>query len=328
MKKLGKVLLISVAALVVLAAVAITFTIGWRPFIGPRKRATTAGQFERTPQRIARGDNLVNHLLDCGTCHSEKDWTQHGAPQVPGKELAGQVLPIGGFPGTIVAPNLTPDFETGSGNWTDDQIARAVREGIKHDGSTLFPLMPYKEYRNLSDEDVASVVVYLRSLAPIRNMLPGSAINFPVKYLVRSAPEPLTSPVAAPSSDPLTRGKYMVTLGCGCHNAKPSLHFAGGEVLEGPWGLATSANLTPDASGINYYDETLFIKTIRSGYVGARKLSSIMPFGQLKGLTDDDLKAIFAYLHSLEPVKHHVDNALSPTYCKLCKQKHGAGEEN
>jgi hypothetical protein len=66
----------------------------------------------------------------------------------------------------------------------------------------------------------------------------------------------------------------------------------------------------------------------RTGYVKARKLSSIMPFGEFTNLTDDDLKAIFAYLRTLPPVKHRVDNSLPLTYCKLCRKKHGAGDQN
>ena len=71
-----------------------------------------------------------------------------------------------------MAPNLTPDPETGAGSWTDDQLARAMREGVGHDGRALFPIMPYQHYRNMSDEDLASVVVYLRSLPPVHNQLP------------------------------------------------------------------------------------------------------------------------------------------------------------
>lgn len=328
MKKLGRILLVCLAALCVLLAVAITFTIGWRPFIGPRKRAVSDRQFERTPERVTRGRYLVEGLLSCETCHSPKDWSQHGAPKMAGLELTGQRLPLPGFPGMLVAPNLTPDPETGSGRWTDDQIARAIREGIKHDGTTLFPMMPYGKYKNLSDEDVASVVVYLRSLAPVRNPLPPSKVNFPVKYLVRSAPEPVTSPVPGPPADRLARGKYMVSLGCGCHDAHDKLPYAGGETLTGPWGSVVSANITPDPSGISYYSEATFVTTLRTGYVGARKLNSIMPFGEFKDLSDDDLKAIFAYLRTLQPVSHRVDNSLPPTYCKLCKQKHGAGDQN
>ncbi len=329
MKKPLKILLICMGALGVVLAVAITFTIGWRPFLGPRKRALNDHHFERTPERLVRGRYLVQGLLGCETCHSPQDWTQVGAPMRPGMELVGQVLPVPNFPGTIVAPNLTPDPETGSGRWTDDQIARAIREGVKHDDTILFPMMPYSEYRSLSDEDLASVVVYLRSLTPVRNPLPASHINFPVRYLVRSAAEPVLQPVHGPDpSDVVARGKYLVHLGCGCHNVNDKLPYAGGDHLVGPWGDVTSANLTPDPSGIGYFSEATFIAALRTGYVGARQLNSIMPFGEFKNLSDDDLKAIFAYLRTLPPVKHRVDNTLPPTYCKLCKEKHGAGDQN
>ena len=243
-------------------------------------------------------------------------------------DFAGQPIDLPGFPGQIVVPNITPDKETGAGNWTDDQIARAIREGIKHDDTTIFPLMPYMLYKDLSDEDLASVVVYLRSVAPVRNPLPASKVNFPVNYLVRGVPQPVTHPVHGPDpADAVSRGKYLA-MGCGCHQAKENLPFAGGEALRGPWGDVTSANITPDASGIGYYSESTFITAMRTGYVGARALNQIMPYGEFKGITDDDLKAMFAYLKTLPPVKHRVDNSLPPTFCKPCKEKHGAGDQN
>ena len=325
--------------LVALFAAAITFTIGWHPFLGPRARALTNRQFERTRERLAGGKYLVQGILSCEVCHTPSDWSQHGAPSVAGMELAGQSLALGGFPGTAVAPNITPDAETGAGGWTDDQLARAIREGIKHDGGTIFPLMPYFDYKNLSDEDLASVVAYVRSVPAVRNSLPPSQIKFPVNLLVRGVPEPVTTTVPAPANEQLARGKYLVKLGCGCHNVVEKLPYGGGEALAGPWGSVVSANITPDASGISYYTEQTFITAMRTGFVGARKLNSIMPFGEFKNLSDDDLKAIYAYLKTLPPViyaylktlppvKHRVDNTLAPTYCKLCKQKHGAGEEN
>jgi hypothetical protein len=71
MKTLGKTLLV----VGLLLAAAITFTVGWRPFIGPRARATTSRQFERTPERLARGRYLATGLAGCESCHSRKDWT-------------------------------------------------------------------------------------------------------------------------------------------------------------------------------------------------------------------------------------------------------------
>ena len=75
-----------------------------------------------------------------------------------GTEGGGRSFDHEGLP-FVTAPNITPDRETGAGAWADDMLARAIREGIGHDGRTLFPLMPYTQYRYMSDEDLASVVV-------------------------------------------------------------------------------------------------------------------------------------------------------------------------
>ena len=176
-------------------------------------------------------------------------------------------------------------------------------------------MMPYQGYKNLPDEDVASIVVFLRSLPPVRNPLPKTAIIFPVKYLMRKAPEPITDPVAPPDiSDPVKRGAFLVTIsGCrDCHTPVdhgdpiPGMEMSGGQIFEGPWGKVVSANLTPDPSGIPYYNEILFLQAIRTGYVGQRPLNQIMPWRHYGGMTDEDLKAIFAYLKTLKPVKHLV----------------------
>ncbi len=106
------------------------------------------------------------------------------------------------------------------------------------------------------------------------------------------------------------------------------MEFAGGFVLEGPWGRVASANITPDPSGIPYYDEAQFIQTMRTGYVKARKLNQIMPWWHFRDLTDDDLRDLFAFLQTLKPVKHRVDNETPPTPCKLCGNRHGLGDNN
>lgn len=338
MARLAKWLLIGVIVLAGVLAIGVTLTIGWWPFIGPKARPLSSRTFERTPQRLERGRYIATALSGCVYCHSQHDWTVPGTLITPGMEFAGEVLPYSDLPGRIVAPNLTPDPETGAGKWTDDQLARAIREGIGHDGRALFPIMPYTHYREMSDEDVASVVVYLRSVPAVRRELPKTEIIFPVKYLIRSLPEPVTSPVAedSPQSDPVKRGAHLVNLaGCGdCHTPQvqgkslPGLEFAGGGVLSGPWGNVASANLTPDPTGIPYYDEALFLQVIHSGYVKARPLSPIMPVMIYTNLTDSDLKAMFAYLRTLKPVKHRVDNSEPPTECKVCRQKHGGGAQN
>jgi hypothetical protein len=324
-------------ALMVLLAIAITATVGWRPFLGPKTRPLTNRTFERTQQRIERGRYIATALSGCVYCHSPHDWDAPGQSIDMARLGAGGILPFGGLPGRVVGPNLTPDPETGAGRWTDDQLARAIREGVSHDGRALFPMMPYQHYQNMTDEDLASVVVYFRSLPPIRNALPPTEIIFPVKYLIRSVPQPVTHPVPEPDrSDRVKYGAHLVDqAGCtDCHTPQdrgqplPGMDFAGGFPFSGPWGTVASANITPDPTGISYYDETLFLDMMRTGQVRARKLSPVMPVMIYKNLTDDDLKAMFAYLHTLKPVKHRVDNSEPPTACKLCKQKHGAGNEN
>ena len=317
---------------------AISLTIGWRPFIGPKMRPLANRTFEPTAARLKRGNYLVHAVSSCVDCHSPHDWTQHDAPIPDGMEFAGQDFRfLSGLPGRVVAPNLTPDLETGIGKWSDDALARAIREGVGHDGRTLFPLMPYQHFRSLPDEDLASIIVYLRSLAPVRNPLPKTEIVSPVKYLIRSAPQPVTAPVAAPdTSDPVKRGAYLVQIAAcsDCHTPQSKgqplrgRDFAGGFVLEGPWGKVASANLTPDPSGIPYYDEAMFVETIRTGYMGARRLSQIMPWHVFRNMTDEDLKSVFGYLRTLAPVKHRVDNTEPPTYCAADRAVHGAGQMN
>jgi hypothetical protein len=67
---------------------------------------------------------------------------------------------------------------------------------------------------------------------------------------------------------------------------------------------------------------------MRTGKVGARELNPIMPWGAMRNMTDDDLKAIFAYLRTVKPVHHRVDNTMAPTLCKVCKGRHGGGDQN
>jgi len=329
----------TIVGLALLLAIAITATVGWRPFLGPRARPLTARRFEATPERLKRGQYIATALSGCLYCHTPHDWKTPGEPMTAGMEGAGGVMPYSDLPGRVVAPNITPDKETGAGSWTDDELARAIREGIGHDGRALFPLMPYVQYRRMSDEDVASVIVYLRSLPAVRQSLPQTEIIFPVKYLIRSVPQPLTTPVTYDDLEPkdqVRRGERLVHLaGCfDCHTpAKQGqpiagLDWGGGFGFPGPWGFVASANITPDPSGIPFYDEALFLEVMRTGSVKARKLSSIMPVMVYRNLNDDDLKAMFAFLRTVKPVKHRVDNSAPPTACKVCGLKHGGGEEN
>lgn len=327
---------LSLVALLVLLSLVITFTIGWRPIVGPRARRLSDRRFAATPQRLERGQYLVNSVMGCAGCHSDQDFSKPGAPPLASKFAAGVAWTASDTP-WLVAPNITPDKETGVGNWTDDALARAIREGVSNDGRALFPIMPYPRFQGMADEDLASVIVYLRSLPPIHNQVAMTKIPFPQNFLNNNVPQPLTEPVPPPDqSTPVARGKYLVRMGtcADCHTpqekGKPieGLDFAGGLVLKGPTGTVASSNITPDASGISYYDENLFLRAMHEGRVGARTLNATMPWTFFSHMTDDDLKSVFAYLRSLKPVKHRVDNTVPSTYCKKCRQRHGLGDTN
>src|SRR5437867_9893064 len=98
----------------------------------------------------------------------------------------------------LIAPNITSDKETGVGAWSDDTLARAIREGIGHDGRALFLAMPYPHYRQMSDEDLASVIAYLRTVPAVRNQLPTTTMPFPLNFFIQNVPEPVTTAVPAP----------------------------------------------------------------------------------------------------------------------------------
>jgi hypothetical protein len=148
--------------------------------------------------------------------------------------------------------------------------------------------------------------------------------------------EPAIPPNA---TDQVKHGWYLVRLAqCNdCHspydkdgNVLPGKMFGGGLTMTGPWGNVVSANITSDPSGIAHYDTAMFIKTIRTGRAsgGVRDLSTIMPYSYFRNMTDDDLSAIFAYLRTVTPVCHRLDNSESAVYCPLCRQKHGFGDHN
>lgn len=300
----------------------------------------------RTPERLARGKYLVEGLLQCPACHSDTDFSKRPVEPFPGKTLGGYVFlnETAGLPppNRVVAPNISPDPEFGAGTWKDAVFVRALRQGIGHDGRTLFPLMPYYFFRNLSDEDLAAAIVYVRSLAPVHIEQPKIFLTDEIKKSFQPLP-PLPHVPEPDRSDRVAYGKYLVNAGhcAACHdgyddkgNPVSGMEFAGGGTLTGPWEGGTqmktvaALNITPDASGIGYFSEAMFIEVIRNGGFKSRPLSSIMPWNFFRNLSDDDLKAIFAYLKTLKPVCHHVDNTEAATYCKICKTKHGQGAMN
>jgi mono/diheme cytochrome c family protein len=325
--------------LILIVVAGITATTGWRPILGPKTRSLTDRRFEPTPDRLQRGEYLVRSVAGCLFCHSEIDTSIEGLPVKAGLAGSGRTIVAEGMP-WLTAPNLTPDRETGAGAWTDDMLARAIREGIGHDGRALFPFMPYQNFQHMSDEDLASVVTYIRSLPPVRREHSRTAIPFPVSRLINSVPQPIERAVPEPDlSTPEKRGAYLVTLAScrDCHTPRDDkgqslqrMELAGGNILEfaGARPPRAAANLTPSPNGIPYYNEDLFVEVIRTGRVRDRQISDVMPWGHYRAMTDEDLKAIFAYLKTVKPIDHYVDNSLPPTPCAKCKIPHGGGERN
>ena len=207
----------------------------------PRKAPPRTQSVIPTAERLARGKYIFQVVADCDGCHSIRDFSRFGGPVVPGGTGKGQVITEAELPGRIVAPNITPDLETGIGTWSDGEKIRAIREGIGKDGRVLFPMMPYENYRSMSDQDVESLVAYLDSLPAVKNKLPETQVAFPVSFLIRSAPHPVGS-VRAPRRDSPQYGQYLVAIAsCAtCHTQaekgklKEDMLFAGGRVFRVP----------------------------------------------------------------------------------------------
>jgi len=285
---------------------------------------------------IERGGYLTESLMNCFLCHSEIQWQTPGLPVVAGTKGAGLTFVDETLPFPLTVPNITPDPQTGAGTWTDEQFANALRNGIGHDGRVLFPVMPYMTLRAMSDEDLAAVIAYLRTIPPIEHTPPQHELPPPVAASLQ-APPPVNSVPPPDMADPVARGAYLVQLG-DCHSCHTpngpdmmpiaGMDFAGGFHLKGPWGDVVGANITPDATGIGDFNEGTFFMVMRTGHNGSRELNPIMPWGRFRDLTDEDLRGIWAYLQTLKPVVHYVDNSQPPTQCPLCGGVHGLGEMN
>jgi len=339
MRVRAKTVVLGIVALLVLLVLGAITAVGWQIVLGPDARPVSSEKFEATEARLARGKYLVEGPAACFHCHTDHDFSNPEYPIIQAKKGAGWVMPIPEL-NNIASRNITPDPETGIGSWTDDEVARAIREGVRKDGTALFPVMPYPAFASMDDEDVKSIVVYLRTIPAVKNIVPTRQLPGPLEYIVKTIPKPLMTPQPShAASTPVERGKYLVTIAtCGiCHTATdaqglplPGMGFGGGGSFDDP-GTKTkvfSLNITQDPSGIAHYDESLFIQTLRTGQVTSRLVNHIMPFEFLRNMTDEDLRDIFAFIKSVPPVKHRISNTDPPTMCPVCNQSHGLGELN
>ena len=279
---------------------------------------------------IAKGKYLVNGPAHCSSCHVSSFADMVASDQ--GKEVplkGGLAFKLGPL-GVIYTRNLTPEAKTGIGRYTDDQLFRMMRHGIRPDGVASMPvLMPFW---NMADEDLVAVVSYLRSLSPVEHSVPENEWTFMGKAIrsVSSTFKPIENPqapvMAPPMAATVERGEYLaryVTNCVGCHTQRDLMtyeatgpEFAGGMEFE-PWpelhqflnadpGIwLRTPNITPDPNGAlaKYKTPEEFIERFRQG----RTIPfSPMDWGPFSRMTDEDITAIWMYLNTLEPVKNDV----------------------
>lgn len=283
---------------------------------------------------IARGNYLVNGPAHCVSCHvsnfDEFVASDKGEP-VPLKGGIG--FPMGPL-GVMPSRNLTPDKNTGIGRYTDGQIFRMMRHGIRPSNVASLPLlMPFWK---MSDDDLVAIVSYLRSMQPVENNVPepqwtlmGKAVRtFASTFKPIENPDaPKTSPPMAPT---IERGEYLARYVCncvGCHTPRDLMtyeaigaEFSGGMEFE-PWAefnvflgadpelWMRTPNITPDPNSAlsKFKTKEDFINRFRQG-----RLINISPmdWGPFSRMSDEDLTAIYLYLTSLKPVKHDVGDVM------------------
>lgn len=262
-----------------------------------------AGARAETP--VERGRYLVETIGGCGNCH-----TPLGARGPDrSKHLAGGFV-FKEKPFTAYSSNITQDKATGIGSWTDAQIARAIREGIRPDGTLIGPPMPFELYRRISDTDIKAIVAYLRTIKPIKNKVTKSVYRMP---LPKSYGPPVGKVADVPRSDKVAYGAYLagpVGHCVECHTPMVRGHRdwsrtgLGGQPFHGPWGVSVAANLTPDKeTGLGDWTDAQIKRAIQQGISkDGRKLNPPMGYGYYRGIKPADMNAIVAYLRALKPL--------------------------
>jgi len=303
--------------LVVVLGLAIGGAVGYLwlhfPQVGPPPALTITA----TAALRARGAYLYDHVTACGSCHSTRDWSSPVGPVLPGTEgKGGEAFSTAeGIPGTIYAANITP---SGIGSWSDGELWRSLVCGVARDGTALFPMMPYGNYRQLSVDDLTALIVYVRTLPPIAHAVPPRHLLFPMNLIVRTIPREVAPPASAPErSDSVAYGRYLATAASctDCHS--PRVHgalvagreFAGGTAFATAHGTVLSANLTPDASGIGTWTKAIFLARFASGPEvsgAALGFDTPMPWMAYHGMSSADLGSLYDYLRSLPPVANTV----------------------
>jgi mono/diheme cytochrome c family protein len=245
---------------------------------------------------------------------------------------AGEELPMtGGMPfpigplGVLYTANLTPDRDTGLGRYSDGQLFRLLRHNVKPDGrASLAPVMPFA---NMADDDLVAIVSYLRVQKPVRREVPlarwtlfGKAIAAVIRPAAFRPVLGQSPPSAAPAqAATVERGAYLANSVANCMACHSPLDPATGELsgpafsgnsrgepsLTDPHIILRMPNLTPDPTGVlvRFPSEEAWIRRFRVGRVIR---GSFMHWGPFSRMSDEDLRAIYLYLHTLAPVANDV----------------------
>jgi mono/diheme cytochrome c family protein len=319
MKKILKI--IGILLLIVIVAIAglLTYVKVALPDVGDAPDL----KVEATPERIERGRYLAHSVTVCLDCHSTRDWSKFSGPITPGTLGKGgdRFDESVGFPGVYFAKNITP---FGISRYTDGELYRVITTGVNKEGKAIFPVMPYPYYGTMDDEDIYSIIAFVRTLEPVESQMPESTSNFPMNFILNTIPQK-GSPTKKPDpTDQLAYGAYMVNAsGCiECHTQVDKgqiikeLAFSGGREFSFPdSSKVRSSNITPDEeTGIGKLTSNEFIGKFRayadSAYttpdVKPGEYNSIMPWTMYAHMTEQDLAAIYAYLRTVNPVKNSV----------------------
>jgi mono/diheme cytochrome c family protein len=253
--------------------------------------------------QIEKGRYLAA-VADCSGCHTIPE---RGNPYAGGRAIE---TPFG----DIVSANITPDLESGIGNWSDDDFDNAVRRGIRSDGSRLYPAMPYPSYTKMSRDDVLAIRAYLNTVAPVHTSKPPNLLPFPLNIRAgMRAWNMLYFGEGEFKADPQksaewNRGTYLVQGPghCGaCHTPKS---FLGGdkssEYLQGSYLQGWFApNITNDSRrGLGGWSVDDIAAYLKSGHnkvsAATGPMAEEVTLSSSK-MTDGDLKAIATYLKSI-----------------------------
>lgn len=278
---------------------------------------------ERTPERIARGKYLANHVTNCMDCHSKRDWTRFAGPATEGTiGMGGDLFDEKfGFPGRYYAKNITPE---GISHYTDGELFRVITTGVNKEGEAMFPVMPYHYYGQMDQEDIKSIIAYVRTLKPIKNVVPNSTSDFPMNFIINTIPHKANFTKIPAKTEVVNYGKYIANAAAcvECHTKfeKGSLvagtEFGGGRDFPFPDGsVVHSSNISPDKeTGLGDWTEKMFLdlfhsrsdSTTLNTKLKPGDFNTMMPWTMYGKMTDEDLSAIFAYLKTIKPIKNKV----------------------